>query len=42
VNGLTQVNFWDGKSQHTLMLWAGVVLALAIRRRREDARKFQR
>lgn len=34
VNGLTQVNFWDGKSQHTLMLWAGVVLALAVRRRR--------
>lgn len=33
VNGLTQVNFWDGKSQHTMMLWAGVVLALELRRR---------
>lgn len=28
VNGLTQVNFWDGKSQHTLMLWVGISLAL--------------
>jgi len=36
VNGLTQVNFSDGKSQHTLMLWAGVVLALELRRRREN------
>ncbi|NUM87785.1 MAG: O-antigen ligase family protein [Bdellovibrionales bacterium] len=27
VNGLTQVNFWDAKTQHTLMLWAGLVLA---------------
>lgn len=35
VNGLTQVNFWDGKSQHTLMIWAGVVLALSLRRRRQ-------
>lgn len=34
VNGLTQVNFWDGKSQHTLMIWAGVVLALSLRRKR--------
>jgi O-antigen ligase len=34
VNGLTQVNFWDGKSQHTLMIWAGVVLALAVKRKR--------
>ena len=31
VNGLTQVNFWDGKSQHTLMIWAGVALALWLR-----------
>lgn len=31
VNGLTQVNFWDGKSQHTLMLWVGVALALYTR-----------
>ena len=37
VNGLTQVNFADGKSQHTLFLWAGVVLALAVRRRRREA-----
>lgn len=28
VNGLTQVNFGDGKSQHTLMLWAGIALFL--------------
>ncbi len=27
INGLTQVNFYDGKSQHSLMLWAGIVLA---------------
>lgn len=27
-NGLTQVNFWDGKSQHTLMIWIGLLLAL--------------
>lgn len=32
VNGLTQVNFADAKSQHSLMLWAGVVLALGLRR----------
>jgi O-antigen ligase len=42
VNGLTQVNFWDGKSQHTLMLWAGVILALDLRRRREEATAFRR
>jgi O-antigen ligase len=28
INGLTQVNFFDGKSQHTLMIWVGVALAL--------------
>lgn len=33
VNGLTQINFWDGKTQHTLMIWVGVALALAMRRR---------
>lgn len=33
VNGLTQVNMWDGKSQHTLMIWAGVVVALWLRGR---------
>jgi O-antigen ligase len=32
VNGLTQVNFWDGKSQHSLMVWAGITLALHARR----------
>jgi hypothetical protein len=37
VNGLTQVNFADGKSQHTLFLMAGVVLALAIRRKKREA-----
>lgn len=31
VNGMTQVNFWDGKSQHTLMIWVGVSLALYYR-----------
>lgn len=33
VNGLTQVNFFDAKSQHSLMLWAGILLALEWRRR---------
>ncbi len=33
VNGLTQVNFFDSKSQHSLMLWAGIMLALGIRHR---------
>ncbi len=33
INGFTQVNFFDAKSQHSLMLWAGVVLALEWRRR---------
>ena len=28
INGLTQVNFYDGKSEHSLMLWAGIALAL--------------
>lgn len=41
VNGLTQVNFADGKSQHTLMIWAGVVLALAIHRRRKERESFR-
>ena len=36
LNGLTQVNFWDGKSQHTLMLWAGVALALAVKEKRRE------
>jgi len=31
------VNFADGKSQHTLFLMAGVVLALAIRRKKREA-----
>ena len=31
VNGLTQVNFYDAKSQHALVLWAGLILALRIR-----------
>jgi O-antigen ligase len=31
VNGLTQVNFWDGKSEHTLMLFAGLAVALWVR-----------
>lgn len=34
INGLTQVNFFDAKSQHSLMLWAGVVLALEWRRQK--------
>lgn len=38
VNGLTQVNYWDGKSEHALMLWTGVAVALWIRdRARVDA-----
>ncbi|MCO5142789.1 MAG: O-antigen ligase family protein [Oligoflexia bacterium] len=31
INGLTQVNFWDGKSQHSLMIWAGILVALNLR-----------
>ena len=31
INGLTQVNFYDAKSEHSLMLWAGIVLALSWR-----------
>ncbi len=31
INGITQVNFWDGKSQHTLMVFAGLALALWVR-----------
>jgi O-antigen ligase len=27
VNGMTQVNFYDGKTDHTLVLWAGILLA---------------
>ena len=34
VNGLTQVNYWDGKSEHALMLWTGVAVALWIRERK--------
>jgi|GEM_PF-5138409 len=33
INGLTQVNYFDAKSEHALMLWAGVILALEWRRR---------
>lgn len=34
VNGLTQVNYWDGKSEHALMLWTGVAVALWLREKR--------
>jgi len=34
VNGLTQVNYWDGKSEHTLMLFSGVAVALWLREKR--------
>jgi O-antigen ligase len=33
VNGLTQVNFWDGKSQHTLMIICGLIFALKLKRK---------
>jgi len=33
INGLTQVNFYDAKSQHALMLWVGIVLVLEWQRR---------
>lgn len=36
INGLTQVNFWDGKSQHTLMIWCGVVVFLWWKRTRHQ------
>ncbi|MGZ3702454.1 MAG: O-antigen ligase family protein [Bdellovibrionota bacterium] len=39
VNGLTQVNYWDGKSEHALMLWAGVAVALWIRARKRELSK---
>lgn len=42
VNGLTQVNFWDGKSEHTMMLWVGVVLALELRRRAQSPARASR
>jgi O-antigen ligase len=35
INGLTQVNFWDGKSQHTLMIFAGLILALEWKRKNQ-------
>ena len=41
INGLTQVNFWDGKSQHTLMLWVGLTLALWMRDRLGPVEKGQ-
>lgn len=37
INGITQVNFWDAKSEHTLMIWVGVVLAMWIREKRKAA-----
>lgn len=39
INGLTQVNVWDGKSQHTLMIWAGVIIAMHYRASKE-AKEF--
>lgn len=35
VNGLTQVNFWDAKSEHTLMIFAGLAIALWLREKRK-------
>lgn len=32
INGLTQLNFYDGKSQHMLMLWAGILVTLYFHR----------
>lgn len=37
VNGLTQINFWDGKTQHTLMIWVGISLAIIIRLKAREA-----
>ena len=42
VNGITQVNFWDGKSQHTLMIWAGVVLSQLKRKQMKTGRRLSR
>jgi O-antigen ligase len=39
VNGLTQVNYWDGKSEHALMLWTGVAIALWIREQSRETNK---
>lgn len=38
LNGLTQVNFFDAKSQHSMVLWAGLVLALTWREKFWQAR----
>lgn len=40
INGLTQVNYFDAKSEHALMLWAGVILALEWRRRQRQQEKI--
>lgn len=42
LNGLTQVNSWDGKSLHTPMIWAGVTLALYIREKQRSGKKHGR
>jgi O-antigen ligase len=36
INGLTQINFWDGKSEPTLMIWIGITLALWLRHQGES------
>ena len=36
LNGLTQVNFYDAKSQHSLVLWVSLVLALTWRTELEE------
>lgn len=41
INGLTQVNFWDGKSQHTLMIWCGVIVYLWFQRTQGSFKKPQ-
>lgn len=42
VNGLTQINFWDGKSEPTLMIWVGITLALWLRQSAEEGEFLSR
>ena len=35
INGITQINFWDGKSETMLMIWVGIALALSMRMKAE-------
>ncbi len=40
INGLTQVNFYDGKSQHSLMFWASLLIALWLREAKSSTQEY--